>query len=177
MLTLRQMIPPLTMRALHATPQAVGAPLPEGRIVRAWDYKQKRALVIAFLHHDCGDCCEWLAALRLAAAKLDEKDAAALVVFSSAPDVRLCENVPANMALGVDVNGHSVAAFLGKQALDRVGQRAVGVFVTDRYGELFAQWIAEVPAATTGRSKDRPLHGLPSLDEVLSCLTQIQMVC
>jgi len=47
----RQLIPPVTVRTA------------EGRIVRAWDYKQKRNLVIAFLRADCARCESWLAQL------------------------------------------------------------------------------------------------------------------
>jgi len=181
MLKLRQTIPPLTMRALHATPQVVGAPLAEGRMVRAWDYKQKRALVIAFLHHDCETCRAWVESLRRVAAALAEQDAVALLVFPTAPDARLLENAPANIVMGVDVNGRSITAFLGKPSFDGVEQD-VGVFVTDRYGELCAQWPEDMGDAnkeslSAGRSKDRPLHHLPATEEILSCLTHIQSIC
>jgi hypothetical protein len=165
MLKLRQMIPPVTMRALHATPQTAGAPLSAGRTVRAWDYKHQRALVIAYLHHDCERCRAWMEPLRRAALALAEREAVALLVFAHAPDARLCEGVPANIVMGVDVNGRSIRAFLGHAALDRSGQNATGVFVADRYGELFAQWGGESDAA------------LPPMKDVLSWLAQIQITC
>lgn len=165
MLKLRQIIPPLTLRALHETAHVAGAPLPEGRIVRAWDYKHKRALVIAFLHHDCARCREWMEPLRRQAPSLVEREAVALLVFASAPDSRLLQNVPPQIVLGVDINGRSTMGFLGKQAFDRAGQNSVGVFVTDRYGELFAQWTGDHDSA------------LPALEDVLAWLAQIQITC
>lgn len=167
-LALRQIIPTVTMRALHATAQQVGAPLAEGRVVRAWDYKQKRALVIAFLHAECGACSEWVASLRAAAQVLREWDATALVVFSGAPDTRLFEGVPANIVMGVDVTGRSVRAFLGNAALDRAGQTKVGVFVTDRYGELHAQWLDGDGAGH---------QPLPAVEDVLGWVAQVQIAC
>jgi len=57
----------------------------EGRIVRAWDYKQKRNLVIAFLHSDCPRCVEWLAQLAARAAALSERAAGDLGAGRSLP--------------------------------------------------------------------------------------------
>ncbi len=174
-------MPPVIVRALHETARVVGPPWPAGRTVRAWDYKQKRALVIAFLHAECELCGAWLGELRGAAATLAEREAVALVVFADAPDARVVERVPANMVMGLDVNGRGIAAYLGKQALERAGLAKTGVFVTDRYGELYAAWESEHEAgarmgAGVGRVTDRPLQ-LPPVEEVLSWLAQIQIAC
>ena len=44
MLRTGRLIPPLTLRT------------PDGRVVRAWDFEQKKNLVIAFLDAECAPC-------------------------------------------------------------------------------------------------------------------------
>lgn len=156
MLKRRQMIPPLTARAV------------DGRTVQAWDYKQKKNLVIAFLHVDCPLCEQFLARLAERAADLAEREAVALVIFSATPSALLVEGLPREIVVATDVSGHAQRAFLGQDAdgtARQPGTAGVGVFVTDRYGELFAQW--------TGASDD----ALPAVGETLSWLAQIQVAC
>ncbi len=152
MLTLRQLIPPLTARAL------------DGRIVRAWDYKQKKNLVIAFLHGDCRRCEQFLSRLAARAANLAEREAAALVIFPEQPS-RLLEELPAEVVVASDVSGRSQRAYLGEDAFGHTGQRLVGMYVADRYGELYAHW--------QGLSED----ALPGVADVLGWLGQIQVAC
>ncbi len=151
MLTRRQLIPPLTARAA------------DGRVVQAWDYKQKRALAIVFLHAGCRRCADYLERLRENAAELKEREAVALVIFSETPASH--ENFPAQIAVAADVSGKSQRAFLGEDAFGPAGQALVGVFVTDRYGELRAQW--------RGPHED----ALPQVAEIFSTLGHIQMAC
>ena len=151
-LLLRQLIPPVTARAA------------DGAIVRAWDYKQKCNLVIAFLHADCARCEEWLAQLAARAADLGERDAVCLVIYAEAPP-RASGLVESPMIAAADVTGHSQRAFLGRDAFGPAGLDRVGVFVTDRYGELYAQWVV------------RDAGKLPASAEILSTLWQIQVAC
>jgi hypothetical protein len=148
----REMIPPVTARTA------------DGAIVRAWDYKQKRNLVIAFLHADCACCDAWLAQLGATVADLSEREAVVLVIYAEAPP-RAAEVLPGPLIAAADVTGHSQRAFLGRDAFSSAGLGRVGVFVTDRYGELRDQWI--------GRDAD----GLPAPGEILSSLWQIQIIC
>src|SRR5712692_8848840 len=134
-LVLRELIPPLTART------------PAGKTLRAWDYKQKRSLVIAFLHAGCR-CCEGFV----------EKLAA------RAAELRV-ENLPAQVVVAADMSGRSQRAYLGDDAFGQAGQERLGVFVADRYGELYAQWVA------------REEGGLPGVGEVLEWLGQIQVAC
>ncbi len=152
MLRIRQLIPPLTIHT------------PDGRTVRAWDYKQKRNLVIAFLDTDCAPCDEFLRALAAGAAALREKDAVALVVFLEQPSPRLTDSLPPAIIVGADMPGNSARAFLGEDAFASRGFVRGGVFVTDRYGELFAQWIIE-------------RHKFPAIAEILSALDHGEMAC
>jgi peroxiredoxin len=151
MLKLRQIIPPLTARAA------------DGRVVQAWDFKQKYSLAIVFLHAGCRSCADYLERLRENAAEMKEREAVALVIFSEAPSSR--ENFPAQIVVAADVSGKSQRAFLGEDAFGPAGQSRVGVFVTDRYGELRAQWSAPHEDA------------LPQPGEILEWLSQIQMAC
>jgi peroxiredoxin len=152
MLKLRQMIPPVTARAL------------DGRVVRAWDFKQKKNLALAFLHAECAECEAWLRALARSAAQLDEHEAVALAVFPASPQ-RALENLAPPIIVAVDMSGRSQRRFLGDDAFSSAGLERAGVFVADRFGELFAAW----PAYRN--------HKLPSVEELLSWLAHIQVAC
>jgi hypothetical protein len=151
-LLLRQVIPPLTARTA------------DGKIVRAWDYKQKRPLVIAFLHADCSRCDGWLAQLAARAAELADREAVALLIYAEQPP-RKTETLSSPLIAGADVAGHSQRAFLGSEAFGPAGLDRVGVFVTDRYGDLYGQWLGRDAA-------ELPLPG-----EIFDTLSVIQMIC
>jgi hypothetical protein len=151
-LLLTQLIPPITARAA------------DGAIVRAWDYKQKRNLVIAFLHADCVRCEAWLAQLNACAADLSEREATSLIIYPETPP-RAAGILTQSLLAAADVTGHSQRAFLGREAFGPAGQDRVGVFVTDRYGELYSQRVA------------RDADELPTPAEILSTLWQIQVAC
>jgi peroxiredoxin len=152
LLRIRQLIPPLSIHT------------PDGRTVRAWDYKQKKNLVIAFLDLDCGSCAEFLRDLAARAAELREREAVALVVFLEQPPRQVTDCLPAEIIVGSDMPGRAVRAFLGEDAFSARGLVRGGVFVTDRYGELSAQWPIE-------------RHKFPELAEILSVLDYVQMAC
>ena len=102
-LRIRETIPPLTARTA------------DGAVIRAWDYKQKRNLVIVFLHADCACCDAWLAQLGATAADLSEREAVALVIYAETP-LRAAQVLPAPLVAAFDVTGHSQRAFLGRDA-------------------------------------------------------------
>ena len=151
MLKLRQIIPTLTARAA------------DGRVVQAWDFKQKHALAVVFLHANCRHCTEYLERLRACAPELKERESVALVIFSEM--LSPGSNSSAQIVVAADVTGKSQRAFLGEDAFGPAGQSLVGVFVADRYGELRAQWI--------GRHEE----ALPQSGKILDSLSQIQMAC
>jgi AhpC/TSA family len=148
----RQLVPPLTIHT------------PYGRSVRAWDYKQKKNLVIAFLDTDCAPCEEFLGALVASADALREKEAVALVVSLDQPARRVTDSLPSGIIVGADIPGNSSRAFLGEDAFASRGFVRGGVFVTDRYGELFAQWVIE-------------RHKFPAMAEILASLDHVEMAC
>jgi hypothetical protein len=146
----RQLVPPLTIHT------------PDGRTVRAWDYKQKKNLVIAFLDTDCAPCEEFLHVLVTNAAELRDKAAVALIVFLEQPAHRATDSLPPGIIVGADMPGNSARAFLGDDAFASRGFVRGGVFVTDRYGELFAQWVIE-------------RHKFPAIAEILAALDHVEM--
>src|SRR3984893_10353687 len=99
-----QLIPPLS---LHT---------PDGRTIRAWDFKQKKNLVIAFLDADCALCAEFLRQLAVRAADLREKEAIALAVFLAPPPATLTDFLPKEVIAGWDMPGHGARAYLGEDA-------------------------------------------------------------
>jgi len=151
-LPLRHVIPPVTARTS------------QGTAVRAWDYKQKRNLVIAFLHTDCVHCADWLKNLAAHAEILAEHLATTLIIWSEIPPVSALA-LPAHFVAATDAPGNSQRAFLGKDVFGPRGLDRVGIFVTDRYGELYAQWTA------------RDAADLPGPKEIVSILWQIQNTC
>ena len=120
--------------------------------------------MIAFLHADCVHCDAWLAQLAARAADLAESETVGVIIYAEAPP-RASGILAAPMIPAADVTGHSQRAFLGRGAFGPMRLDRVGVFVTDRYGELYAQWVA------------RDADELPGPREIFSTLWQIQVAC
>jgi peroxiredoxin len=153
MLPLRQLIPPLT---LHAA---------DGRTVRAWDFKQKKNLVIAFLHHECPRCEEFLRQLSANASLWKENEAVVLAAVLAQPSRALTDSLSESVIVGVDPSGRAATAYLGKDALAPAGLAKLGVFQTDRYGELAAIWNV---------TSD---HKFPNVAEIAASLELTEMSC
>lgn len=153
MLRTRQLIPPLTMRTLA------------GRSVQAWDYKQKKNLVITFLHAGCASCADFLDRFISRAADLREAQAIALIVYRETPPRALEEPLPPEIVVGVDMSGRSLRAYIGEGTASSARLEPCGIFVADRYGELCTDWLVG------------PDHQMPGIAEILTCLGQIEMAC
>jgi hypothetical protein len=153
MLRTREIIPPLTLHSL------------DGRTVRAWDFKQKKNLAIVFLHADCAACEDYLRQMAANAAAWKENDAVVLVAFLSSPSHTSTDFLPENIIAGLDPSGRAANAFLGRDILAPAGDARLGVFVTDRYGELAAQW-------EIARS-----HEFPPTATLTTHLERIEMAC
>jgi hypothetical protein len=152
MLPLRQLIPPLSIHSM------------DGGTLRAWDFKQKKCLVIAFLDSGCDSCVDFFRRLAAHAPELEEKNAVALVVLLDSPSPFVFESLPRGIFCGADFSGRCAQAFLGRDVLSPGGLCRRGIFVSDRYGELFAQWSVAA-------------HHFPAIGEVLSALTEIEIAC
>ncbi|MGB8593825.1 MAG: hypothetical protein WA755_12100 [Candidatus Acidiferrales bacterium] len=153
MLRAREIIPPLTLHTF------------DGRTIRAWDFKQKKNLVIAFLHAGCAHCEQFLHELAASSAVWKQTDAIVLAAFLELLTRSLADLLPDNVIAGVDSSGHAANAYLGRDTLAPAGVTRLGVFLADRYGELFAQW--EIAAS----------HRFPALAEICSLLDRIEMSC
>lgn len=152
-ISLREQIPALTLRT------------PDGRTVSAWDFKQKRNRVIALLRADSPGTWDFVNQIVAHAEDWKQKDAIGLVVFSKPPAAGMPKNLPPEIITGTDASGRSIVRYLGTEALGPNGQVRQGVFVADRYGELYAQWIVE---------KDGEL---PRMSAILKALEQIEIAC
>lgn len=152
-LLVRHQIPALTLRTF------------DGRNVSAWDFKQRRNRVIAMLSADSPKSWEFLKQLIAHATDWKEKEAVGLVVFQKVPLTGLPAALPPEIIAGTDDAGNSIARYLGEHALGAESLRQQGVFVADRYGELYAKWIVD---------KDGEL---PSVSEILKALEQIEIAC
>lgn len=152
MLRTRSLIPPLSIQ------------LPNGRVARASDFKQKKNLVIAFLDAGCSSCENFLEQIAARAEEVRAKDAIAMFSLLEPPPARIAEALPVEILAGSEVSGRAARAFLGDEALSASGLEQRGVFVADRYGELFAQWVVHG-------------HEFPGAGEILSRLEEAEIAC
>ena len=153
MLRTRQLIPPITAQTTT------------GRTIHAWDYKQKKNLVIAFLEAGSPICEGFLQQLVGEAARLAELDAQALVIFSAPPPAALSGRMPKEILVVAEMSGRSARIYLGDDSFEPAGQTRWGIFVADRYGELHAQWVSGNTAA------------IPAVGEILDWLWRIEIAC
>jgi peroxiredoxin len=123
-----QMIPPLT---LHPT---------NGRTIRTWDFKQKKNVVIAFLHADCPDCEAFVRSLSAANSLWKANDAVILAATLAQPSRNLSDLQTDSIIVGLDPTGRAAIAYAGKESLGATELIKLGVFAADRYGELAAKW-------------------------------------
>lgn len=152
-LRLRYQIPALTLRTF------------DGGSVSAWDFKQKRNRMIAFLRADSPAAWNFVKQVVAHSADWKEKEAVGLIVFQEVPLTGLPGALPPEIIAGTDATGNSIVRYLGAEALGPGGLQRQGVFVADRYGELYAKWIVE---------KD---DALPAISEILKALEQIEISC
>jgi len=152
MLKRRQLIPPLTLADAH------------GGAIRAWDFKQSKNLVIVFLDAHCAGCERFVADLTKHAAELADQEAVVFLAFPQEPSVSFTASLPPGFIAGLDLGGHGAQAFLGDDALPTQEGWKCAVFVTDRYGELSAEW------AVRG-------HQFPAIGEILRALNSVEIAC
>ena len=152
MLKRRQLIPPLTLADAH------------GGAIRAWDFKQSKNLVIAFLDARCAGCKRFIDELIKQAAELADQEAVVLLAFPQEPSVSFTASLRPGFIAGLDVGGHGAQAFLGDDALPTPEGRRCAIFVTDRYGELSTQWAVR-------------RHQFPVIGEILRALDSVEIAC
>jgi hypothetical protein len=153
MLRIREIIPPLTLHGL------------DGRTIRAWDFKQKKNLAILFLHAGCAECEEFLRQIAGESAVWKSYGTVVLAALLSLPVRAMADLLPENVVAGVDASGRGANAYLGRDILAPAGEDRLGVFVADRYGELYAKW------------EIGPAHDFPATEAIAAKLESIEMAC
>lgn len=130
-----------------------------GTTVRLWDFKQRRNLLIALTHGaDCPTCQAWLAALARDRGRLDEAQAAVLVL---APEpVERLRALQSELDLPFTLlsrDPRTTATYLPASG------DGVALYVADRYGECVGAWHA--PDADALPPLDAPLADLALADQ------------
>lgn len=133
-----------------------------GRSIRLWDYKQRRPVLLAFLHAgDCVCCRSWLHALAERQPLLDELRVVTLVVVPE-PVERLDAaqtELGSSMLLLSDADGAVAARYVpdasAAAATEGRGRGPMALYAADRYLHCLGRWFA-----SDGET-------LPELDEPL----------
>jgi peroxiredoxin len=137
-------------------------PNTRGRNVRLWDFKQRRPVVLLFIHGaDCPACRQALVALAGRTEELRQLHAAVLAIAPEPLDrlARLREALALPFNLLADTDCAVTARYL-PPGLGADGRAATGLFVADRYGECGL-------AATAAEATE-----LPDADAILAEIVQ-----
>ncbi|HEX8035628.1 MAG TPA: redoxin domain-containing protein [Ktedonobacterales bacterium] len=143
-----------------------------GRTIRLWDYKQRRPVLLAFVHAtDCACCRVWLRSLLDRQAQLHELRVVTLVVVPE-PAERLdalqaelgsvasmlsdAERAVTARYIPTAPTAGSVAQFTRPKTATASLRQPVGLYAADRYLHCLGRWFAE------------DADTLPPLDEPLS---------
>lgn len=159
-------------------PPQLGEPLPlftlpdtAGHPVRLWDFKQRRPVVLLFIHGPgCGSCRQALAALAARQADLEELHTAVLVIARDTAESlgQLRAELASPFTFLADTDAAVTARYLPQTA----GVNASGVvalYVADRYG--VCGLAATAPDAGALPNADAILAELAHLDEdTCACL-------
>jgi hypothetical protein len=121
-----------------------------GAQVSLWDFRQRVAVVICFLHERCEPCAAFARDLAPFEGELREVDAIALTVVAEAADLAL--------PVWVDEDSRARERFLG-----RSGELPM-VLIVDRYG------------AARGSFPSRD-HAFPPPEEILATVRHLAMEC
>ena len=130
----------------------------DGTTVNIWDYKGRKHMVLIFLPDECPICTEFLGSIANAYHQYEEDDAVVLpiVVGSRKQAVKLRDEL--NPPYPILFDEHGMVA-------ERYTDRLPAVFVADKFGELYGEWIV-------GRGAT-----LPSQKEILDVLDLINLEC
>ena len=153
-LQIHQMVPPFTLRS------------GQGKEVKLWDYKMRKNLVILFHHgSNCSVCREKLKDFADHYREFAELETEILAISSGDEEdtEMLRTELDLPYPLLSDPEGRTTEKYTYWQRGNRVPLPSV--FVTDRYGMLVFQQIAD------------EITGLPDRKEILSWLNFIQSQC
>lgn len=142
--------------------------LPEasGELIDTSKYKQRKNLVLVFLHGSSCEFCQRVAkAFRFFASRYREENAEVLLVLPERlEDVRRFKDVlDLPFKVLADEEGRAPARFLEAPAEEN--EPLAAVLVTDRFGALIDQWFT--PRETS----------FPDVQRFLTCLNQAEIEC
>jgi hypothetical protein len=143
----------LSGTALEKDRVVPGTPMTEassGAEVSVWDFRQRFAVAVCFLHDRCEACADFARELADLEGDLREVDARAIVVLS--------ESGVLDLPVWVDGRAHARRRFLGPSAQLPV------IVIVDRYG---AAW----------RSFPSGGHAFPFREEVVATLRHLAFQC
>ena len=141
-------------------------PSTQGGGVKLWDYKMRKNLVILFYHgSDCTPCREMLTMFAENYDELAGLETGVLAISSDS--LGRGEELSAECGLPYPLLSDPEGSVIGKYTYWDADRAAAlpSIFVTDRYGTLYYQFISDEATA------------LPPLEEILSWLEFIQSQC
>lgn len=147
--------PKLEIRSLIPPFELLSA---EGQAVNVWQFKQWNNLLLLFLPGaDCPGCMEFLDGLKRDYHQYHEERTVALVIVRGGVHeaVNLRDRLDPPFQILYDPEGH---------VTEQYAYQTPAVFVTDRFGELKAEWIAR-----DGR--------FPSQKDVMDVIELINLEC
>jgi peroxiredoxin Q/BCP len=151
---------------IHELVPPFALPSTQGKEVKLWDYKMRKNLVILFYHGEgCSRCKEELKMFAEHYGELVKLEAEMLAI--SRDGLERSRSLSAELGLPYPLLADPEGRVIEKYTYWRKDTEATlpSVFVTDRYGTLYHQLIAD------------EITGLPDLKEILSWLGFIQSQC
>jgi peroxiredoxin len=140
-------------------------PSSTGETLSLEGYRHRKNLVLFFYHGAaCPSCRSYLAALATNTLRFEEYRAQVLAISTDPPEasIRLVEEMELPFPLLSDPTGEVVERFTER---DEEGHSSPALYLTDRFGALFASWrVAEA---------DR----LPGREKILNTLLFIELQC
>ncbi|HET6456911.1 MAG TPA: redoxin domain-containing protein [Armatimonadota bacterium] len=130
----------------------------DGKRVNLWDYKGRKHMVLAFLPPDCPICLDFMEATADAYHQYEEEYAVFLPVIVGRREQAEALQDELHPPYPILFDQH------GKVA-ERYADRLPAIFVADKFGQLYAEWIIE------------PGEQLPTQREILDVLDAIELEC
>ena len=130
----------------------------DGKTVNIWNYKGRKHTVLAFMPPDCPLCTEFLHTVSNVYHEYEEENAVVLpiVVGNQKQAIDLHDELQPPYPILFDEHG---------KVAERYADRLPAVFVADKFGQLYAEWIV-------GRG-----GSFPSQKEILDVLDAIELEC
>lgn len=136
----------------------------KGTRINVWDYKQKKNLLVAFLHNlDCIACRDRVLSFALRYPEYKDLNTEILLVVREEPRgelLKLTQDLP--FPVLVDLDGTVARNY---EELGPEGNPRPGVFIADRFGSLQAAYVRELES------------DLPGDDEIIPTLSLIESEC